>query len=57
MNLASLTTQARKLVKKRGGVESLKEDAEELKDIVQSKGSAADKAKKAAEALKDPGRR
>ncbi|HYX87162.1 MAG TPA: hypothetical protein VE777_19510 [Gaiellales bacterium] len=57
MNLASLTKQAKKLVKKRGGVQSLKQDAEELKDIVQSKGSATGKAKRAAEALKDPGRK
>ena len=57
MDLSSLTKQAKKLVKKRGGVQSLKQDAEELKDIVQSKGSATGKAKRAAEALKDPGRK
>ena len=57
MDLSSLTKQAKKLVKKRGGVESLKENAKELKDIVQAKGSAAGKAKKAAEALRNPGRK
>ena len=34
MDLDSLTTQAKKLVDARGGVETLKGDAEELKDIV-----------------------
>ena len=55
MDLDSLTKQAKKLVDDRGGVDALKGDAEELKDIVGGRGSAMDKAKKAAEALKDPG--
>ena len=55
MDLDSLTKQAKKLVVDRGGVDALKGDAEELKDIVGGRGSAMDKAKKAAEALKDPG--
>ena len=55
MDLDSLTQQAKKLVDDRGGVDALKGDAEELKDIVGGRGSAMDKAKKAAEALKDPG--
>ena len=56
MDLDSLTKQARKLVDQRGGVDALKGDAEELKDIVGSKGSAMDKAKQAGKALKDPGK-
>ncbi len=55
MNLGKLADQAKKLMNKRGGMESLKEDAVELKDIAGEKGSLADKAKDAAEALKDPG--
>ena len=55
MDLDSLTKQAKKLVDDRGGVDALKGDAEELKDLVGGRGSAMDKAKKAAEALKDPG--
>jgi hypothetical protein len=55
MDLDGLTKQAKKLVDDRGGVDALKGDAEELKDIVGGRGSAMDKAKKAAEALKDPG--
>jgi hypothetical protein len=39
----------------RGGTESVKEDAMELKNIAAEKGSAADKAKEAAAALRDPG--
>jgi hypothetical protein len=57
VNLSSLTQQAKRFVKKRGGVDSLKGDAEELKDIVSGRGSAVDKAKQAAEALQDPGQK
>ena len=55
MNLGKLASEAKKLIDKRGGTESLKEDAMELKDIAGKKGSLADKAKDAADALKDPG--
>ena len=36
-------------------MDSLEKDAEELKDIATGKGSLVDKAKEAAEAIKDPG--
>jgi hypothetical protein len=55
MNLKSLFDKGKKIVDERGGVESLKEDAEELKGIATSKGSMTDKAKEAATAIKDPG--
>jgi hypothetical protein len=55
VNLRRLTDQAKKVIDKRGGTESLKEDADELKDIARGKGSLKDKAKAAGEALKDPG--
>ena len=55
MDLKKLTERAKQLVDKRGGTESLKEDAEELKDIAQGGGSLTDKAKAAAEAISDPG--
>lgn len=55
MNLRKLTGEAKKLIDRRGGMKSAKEDAMELKDIAGEKGSMADKAKAAAEALKDPG--
>lgn len=55
MNLGKLADQAKQLIDKRGGMESVKEDAMELKNIVGEKGSLAEKTKEAAEALKDPG--
>ena len=55
MNLGKLASQAKKMVDKRGGMKSVEEDAMELKNIAGEKGSLADKAKSAAEAIKDPG--
>ena len=55
MDLGKLADEAKKLVDDRGGIDSLKKDAEELKDIATGKGSLVDKAKEAAEAVKDPG--
>jgi hypothetical protein len=55
MNLKNLFNKGKKIVDERGGVDSLKEDAEELKNIATSKGSMTDKAKEAAAAIKDPG--
>jgi hypothetical protein len=45
----------KELIDRRGGTTSLKEDAEELRDIAKGPGSASGKAKRAAEALKEPG--
>jgi hypothetical protein len=55
MNLGKLAGEAKKLLDKRGGIESVKEDAMELKNIAGEKGSLADKASETAAALKDPG--
>ena len=55
MNLKRITDRAKELVEKRGGTESLKQDAAELKNIATGKGSLKDKAKAAAEAVKKPG--
>ncbi|HYJ21266.1 MAG TPA: hypothetical protein VEW07_04500 [Solirubrobacterales bacterium] len=55
MKLKNLFDKAKKTVDERGGVESLKADAAELKDVAAGKGSLADKAKGAAKALKEPG--
>jgi hypothetical protein len=55
MGLRDLFGKAKKTVDDRGGADSLKEDAAELKDIARGEGGAADKAKEAAEAVKDPG--
>ncbi len=55
VNLRRLADRATKIVEKRGGTDALKEDAEELKDIATGEGSLKDKAKAAADAVKDPG--
>lgn len=55
MDFASLQRRAKQLIDRRGGSESVKADAAELKDIAKGPGSIADKAKRAGEALKDPG--
>ncbi|MTD45654.1 hypothetical protein GKE82_15510 [Conexibacter sp. W3-3-2] len=59
MNLKSMLGKAKKqadaVIEKRGGQEALKQDLNELKDIAKSKGTTKDKAKAAAEALKQPG--
>lgn len=55
MNLGKLAGQAKKMIDRRGGIKSVEEDAMELKNIAGEKGSLGDKAKAAAEAIKDPG--
>jgi hypothetical protein len=55
MKLKSFFDKAKKTVDDRGGVQALKEDAEELRGVAKSEGSLADKAKGAAAAIKDPG--
>jgi hypothetical protein len=57
MDFKKLADKAKKKIDERGGVESLKADAEELKKVAKGKGSLADKAKAAAQAIKDPGER
>jgi hypothetical protein len=55
INFKRLGDQAKKVIDKRGGMDSLKEDAQELGDIAKGKGRLKDKAKEAAGAIKDPG--
>jgi hypothetical protein len=55
MDLKRLSQQAKRLVDRRGGSKSLKEDADELRDIARGEGSLSDKAKAAADAIKEPG--
>ena len=57
MDFKRLTDKAKKVVDDRGGVDSLKQDADELQRIARGKGSLSGKAKDAAKALKDPGAR
>jgi hypothetical protein len=56
MDLDKLTQEVEHVLDERGGLDSVKEDAGELKDIVEGDGSLVDKAKAAAEAIKDPGK-
>jgi hypothetical protein len=55
MDFKRLSQQAKRLIDRRGGTKSLKEDADELRDIARGEGSLSDKAKAAAEAVKEPG--
>lgn len=55
MNLKSLQGKVKQLIAKRGGTDSVKADAEEIRDIAKGPGSVGDKAKRAGDALKDPG--
>jgi hypothetical protein len=55
MDFKGLQRKAKQLIDRRGGTDSLKADAEELRDIAKSPGSIADKAKRAGDALKYPG--
>jgi hypothetical protein len=55
MNLKSLQHKAKQMLDKRGGTDSLKADAAELKDIAKGPGSFSEKAKRAGDALKEPG--
>jgi hypothetical protein len=50
-----ITDRAKDLVEKRGGSDSLKQDADQLRDIAKGPGSFKDKAKAAVDAIKDPG--
>ena len=55
MDLKRLTNRAKDLVEKRGGADSVKQDAGELRDVARGEGSLKDKTKAAAEAIKQPG--
>jgi len=52
-----LAETAKKTLDSRGGTDGLKRDAEQLREIARGQGSAKDKARRAAEALKQTGDR
>ena len=56
VNFKKLTDRAKDAVEKRGGTDSLKQDFGELRNIAKGEGTLKEKAKKAADAVKDPGR-
>jgi hypothetical protein len=55
VNLKKLAAKAKDTIDKRGGMDSLKADAEELKKVAKGEGTLKDKAKRAAAAIKEPG--
>jgi hypothetical protein len=55
MDFGKLFKRGKKVVDDRGGVDALKEDATELRDVATKKEGLAEKAKDAAAAIKDPG--
>jgi hypothetical protein len=55
MDFSKLADRAKEMIGKRGGMDSVKEDASELKDVAGKDESLADKAKDAAPAVEDPG--
>jgi hypothetical protein len=55
MDWKRLADRAKQVVDKRGGPQSVKEDAEELLDIAKNRDSTSDKFKEAVEAIKEPG--
>lgn len=55
MDLKAMVDKAKQVFQQRGGATAAKEDAQELHDISQEQGSAADKGKDAAAAIKEPG--
>jgi hypothetical protein len=57
MDFKKLADKAKDTIDKRGGMDSLKADAEELRKVAKGQGSLSDKAKAAAAAIKDPGAR
>ncbi|MDQ6732036.1 MAG: hypothetical protein M3022_17555 [Actinomycetota bacterium] len=55
MDWKQIADRAKQVADKRGGSESLKQDAAELRDIAQGKGSLSEKLGRAAQAIKKPG--
>lgn len=55
MDFKTIADKAKRMIAQRGGPESVKEDALEVEGILKGEGSATDKAKQAAAAIKEPG--
>jgi hypothetical protein len=55
MDWKAMADKAKQVFQQRGGSKAAKEDAEELRNVAQGQGSIADKAKDAAEAIREPG--
>lgn len=55
MKLNRIADMARQAIDKRGGMDALRQDLNEVRDVATGRGSLRDKARAAAEALKQPG--
>ena len=55
MDFNKLMDKAKGMFDKRGGTESAKKDAEEVKDIATSDAGLSEKGRESVEAIKDPG--
>jgi hypothetical protein len=55
VDFSKLARKAKQIYTKRGGAQAAKGDAREVGGILKSEGTITDKAKRAAEALKEPG--
>ena len=55
MDWKRMADRAKQVIDKRGGSQSVKEDAEELLDIAKNRDSTSDKFKEAVEAIREPG--
>ncbi len=55
MDWQKAVQKAKKVVEQRGGSESVKADAREVKDILKGEGTMSEKLKEAAAAVKEPG--
>jgi len=55
MDWKLIAGRAKQVVEKRGGTESVKQDAEELRNIAQGEGTVSEKLGRAAKAIKEPG--
>lgn len=55
MDFNKLARKAQQIYTKRGGAQAAKGDAREVEGILKGEGTFADKAKRAAQALKQPG--
>jgi hypothetical protein len=55
VDFSKLARKAKQIYTNRGGAQAAKGDAREVEGILKSEGTFADKAKRSAEALKEPG--
>ena len=55
MDWQGMVDKVKQIFQQRGGTQAAKEDAQELRDISQEQGSTTDKAKDAAQAIREPG--